>query len=266
MSGGGEKTVTKNVNEPFAEQKGYLTDLYSRAQKVSGTPTTYWPYPTYANESPFSIAGRNAMGNAAAQPSPYLGPAAGQAGATLNGDFLSAGNPYLSSMFNSAAGDVTRNYQQAVMPGIASRYGQAGRVGSPEQMKAEGIAQQGLGTSLQQLAAGIYGPAYESERNRQVQTLGLAPSLEDSRFVAPGKAVTAGALGEAREQKVLDDWIAHFEYKRDEPYNRLAQYSSLLGSPVTGTGSQTTRSGSSDQTAQYAQAAAALASVFAQAF
>lgn len=93
----------------------------------------------------------------------------GQLSATAGGSYLGS-NPFLDSVFKQGAGQVTDAYQTAVDPGIKGRMAADGRFGSGAYQNAEGQAQKNLGNTLSGLASSIYAPAYESERNRQLQS------------------------------------------------------------------------------------------------
>ena len=265
MGGGGdEKTVTRNVNEPFAEQKGYLENLYARATKRSEYPLSYYPFSTVTERQPYTQMGLDKAAALGMGSSPYREGVGAMADATFRGDYLSpSSNPWLQETFDVGAKSLGDAFNRTVMPGIAARYGAAGRVGSPDEMAAYGRAQEGLAEGLGQFATSLYGGAYDTERNRQIQLAQMAPSLEQARYGGAEALTRSGLLSEDYGQRVLDDWVNRFEFQRDEPDLRLARLSGLLGSPVTGSGVSTTkRSSGSDTTTQAIQAAAALGTLF----
>lgn len=92
--------------------------------------------------------------------SPYLN-------STAAGDYLNS-NPYLDAMYDTAARGVARTYQTATAPQTDSRYELAGRYGSGAMMNERQQNRLDLGTTLNDLASGIYGKSYESERDRMV--------------------------------------------------------------------------------------------------
>lgn len=88
---------------------------------------------------------------------------------TAGGGFL-GGNPYLDEQFKRASQGVTEQFNEATMPGINAAFGSAGRTGSGIQQEMVGEAQQQLGGALGNLATDIYGGAYDTERDRQLQS------------------------------------------------------------------------------------------------
>lgn len=99
-----------------------------------------------------------------------------QLAGTAQGNFLGS-NPYLDDAFNNAASNVTQQFNETVMPGIAAQFGSAGRTGGGIHSQTVGNAAGQLGDSLSQLASDIYAPAYESERNRQIDAAGTLGQL-----------------------------------------------------------------------------------------
>jgi len=76
---------------------------------------------------------------------------------------------------------VTQSFNQDVLPNIAAQFGSAGRTGGGIHQQVVGNAGGELADSLSGLAANIYSPAYESERNRQLQAAQGAESADFSR-------------------------------------------------------------------------------------
>lgn len=99
----------------------------------------------------------------------------GQLGATAGGGYLAGSpgaNPWLDSVYDTAARKVQDTYQTSIAPSIASDMEAQGRFHSGAQYNAQGQAEKHLLDSLGGLASSIYAPAYESERGRQVAAAG----------------------------------------------------------------------------------------------
>ncbi len=90
---------------------------------------------------------------------------------TAGGNMLNA-NPYLDQTYDKAAGAVTRNFNEAVAPSIASQFSLSGRTGSNAHSETFGRAADRLGDNLSGLATDIYGGNYATERDRQLQAAG----------------------------------------------------------------------------------------------
>lgn len=101
----------------------------------------------------------------------------------LQGNFLGA-NPYLDQTFNKAALQ-TQNQ-------LASQFAGNGR----NIDASEGLRSQ----QLNDLATGIYGGAYDSERNRMQQSIGMAQGLANQDYVDLGQLAGVGAQREGLAQ------------------------------------------------------------------
>lgn len=84
-----------------------------------------------------------------------------------------APNPYLQQQGQAIIGDVTRNLQNNILPGINSGAQLAGGFGGSRQGIAQGLAIQGATRDTSNALAGLYGNAYESDANR-TNSMGIA--------------------------------------------------------------------------------------------
>ncbi|WP_373089293.1 hypothetical protein [Zhongshania sp.] len=128
-----------------------------------------------------------------------------QLGQTIGGEFLGA-NPYLQN--------VAARAQQGAMSGINATFGGAGRTGG-------GLHQQALAEGLGNVAAGIYAPAYESERSRMLAATQMAPQQLAGQL----------GIGGVMEAKDLEQQLA--------PYTQLQRYGQLITMPGGGTSTVT---------------------------
>lgn len=111
----------------------------------------------------------------------------------LGGGYLN-GNPYLSGMVDSANRDVTRQFKDAVMPGLASQFSLAGRYGSGAQSQGISDATRNLGQTLTDNATNIYGANYANERAIQDASAGRLSGLQSG--AAQGlSGIQSGAAG-----------------------------------------------------------------------
>ncbi len=104
-------------------------------------------------------------------------------------------NPFLDQMFDNAASRVTEKFNDEVLPGISSQFANAGGTGSGIRGEITTDAAGELSQTLGQMAGNIYGSAYESERDRQMQGLGLGLQERGQNI---GAAATSGQQDIAR--------------------------------------------------------------------
>jgi hypothetical protein len=106
---------------------------------------------------------------------------------TLSGGFLGS-NPWLDQTFNRAALG-TQNQ-------LASQFAGRGRNISASQDLRSG--------QLNDLATQIYGGAYDAERNRQQQVLGMSPGLAQGQYADLDRLLGVGQMQEGYQQQNLD--------------------------------------------------------------
>ena len=153
---------------------------------------------------------------------------------TLGGYFTQPEtNPFLRSTYDTAANAVTENYQRAVVPDITSRFARAGQTLSGGRQGAMTRANEALGDSLSDLATNIYGQNYARERALMDRAADRAFGYEDQAMRRIAGLRDIGSEDLDYRQRRLDEEINRFEFERDEPFNRLGRYASLIGQPVS---------------------------------
>lgn len=79
-------------------------------------------------------------------------------------------NPYLNEQIAALGNDLSTNLNQNIMPGLRSGAAVAGGFGGSRQGIAEGLAANGVTSTLGNQAAGLRGTAFENAQNRMYQT------------------------------------------------------------------------------------------------
>jgi len=187
-------------------------------------------------------------------------------------------NPYLDAAYNRAAGKMTQNFQQSVMPGLqGSMIGQGKGMGS-QRNQAAGQMQQNLLGELSGLGTDIYGGAYEQDMGRRAQafeaergrrydasgnqmgyTQNMLPQLADLRGQEFADADRRMMLGEGqrnladenRRRTFVNDQN-RFNFQEQQPM----QFAAYQDTATAGTGTTTSPTGVyNDPWAQVAGAA-----------
>jgi hypothetical protein len=120
----------------------------------------------------------------------YLDPRAQQHLNNMEKKFLNYGdkylqpNPYLDKMYGNAAGQVTRQFNESVLPGVSAKFGMSGRSGSGGMMNAVGTAYNELGQNLTGMAANLYGQDYTNSRNLAAQNYMNERNLYNQSYLA----------------------------------------------------------------------------------
>lgn len=163
MSGGSQTSSGVTRVEPPSYQLPYLQSGLQNAQNLYNQNGGNAPVVPFAPQTEQAL---NLTQQRALQGSPVTGSAQQYVTRSLQGGFLGQ-NPYLDQTFNQAA--------LATQNQLASEFARGGR---------DVEASQGLRSQqLNNLATGIYGGAYENERNRMQGVLPFAQSLANQDYM-----------------------------------------------------------------------------------
>jgi hypothetical protein len=226
----------------------YLETGLKRAQELflTGPQPTFFTGQTFVSPSEQTLAALTQQEEAARLAAPILQQAQqayqqslGQIGTTAAGGFL-GGSPFREQLIQAATRPLVQQYEQTVMPTIASGFSRAGRYGSGAMEQAQARATEAFGRSLGDVAATVAGQDYARERGLQQQAqlaqaaLGqAAPSFFQSAFL-PSQALSQ--VGAAREQiaaQPLQESMQRFQFNQMLPYQQLQGFlSSVYGSPM----------------------------------
>jgi hypothetical protein len=102
-------------------------------------------------------------------------------------------NPYLDANIDTAMGDVTRNYTNAVVPGLESRMSQSGMLGSSVEQGMQGDAHRDLVDRLGSVENSMRMGDYQNERGLQQQAGMALPGAYGQEI----NTALAGAGGQA---------------------------------------------------------------------
>jgi hypothetical protein len=167
------------TTQPPAFQLPYLQYGLGQAKSAydqGGAPVI--PFSPYSEQALTGVAQRAQTG------SPLVSSAQDYAQKSLQGGFLGS-NPYLDATFNKAA--------LATQNQLASQFAGAGRnVGASEGVRSQ---------QLNDLATGIYGGAYNQERQLQQGVLGSVLPLANQDYVDLGQLGNAGSAVEGKAQE-----------------------------------------------------------------
>ena len=235
MSSGGSQTTVQRT-EPWSGQVPYLlgdpkkdiSGLFPEANRLYSEPgPLYYPGQTVAPFSPEHEMGLQAQAARALYGSPLNTAGADELQRTLAGGYLN-GNPYLQSAIDAASRGVTRNYQNAVAPGIDSAFSLAGRYGSGAHLAAHDVAQQNLAGQLGDLAGNLGYQNYAAERGNMLNAVNMVPTYAAQDY---NDIAQLNAVGQAREQmaqSLINDQIARWNFAQQQPADKLRQYAALV--------------------------------------
>lgn len=217
MAGGSApKQTATNSNEPWSGVKPYLLDLYkSASEDVYKNPQEFYPGQTYANLSPQQQQALTGIEQRAVAGSPLVDSAQGAMQRTLNGDYLAAGNPYMSAL-SQGIGD-------AVQQNVGARFAGAGRrMGSPGEVQT-------FSRDMANALAPYQFQTYGQERQLMQNAAQIAPALAQSDYADLDRLLGVGSAWQQQDQAAINEAMARFQFAQDEPMQRLSQFGTLLG-------------------------------------
>jgi len=247
MSGPSDTQTTIQKSEPWAQQIPYLTGdpkkgiagLFPEANRLyQSAGPLYYQGQTVADMSPERAAALAAQAARAQSGSPLTAAGATELGKTLGGAYLNA-NPYLQSAIDAASRGVTRNYQDAVAPGIDSAFSLAGRYGSGAHVAAHDAAEQNLAAQLGDLAGNLGYQGYATERANMLNALSAVPAYAQADYADIAQLSDVGRQREAMAQALINDQIARWNFEQQMPADKLRQYAGLVQGNLGGTTSTT---------------------------
>lgn len=218
--GGGESRTIQNIPE---ELKPLATKYASDAINLSNQAYTPYTGQRFAGLNNTQQQGLDAITQRATQGSQTINNAEGQLNQIIAGGNT---NPYLDSMVSRAQDSVRSQFNTG-----AVNSGSFGNAGLTEQF------QKGLGD----VATQMYGQAYDGDRARQMQGIGMAQQFGNQAYQDAGQLLNAGQLMQDQQQQGLDFGYQQFQEQQNDPYKKLAAMSGVFGS-FPGQSSTTTQS------------------------
>jgi hypothetical protein len=215
--GGGGSTTTQSIPE---ELKPLASAYATKAMDLSNDPYQSFNWMNrFENFNSDQNAALKAMTDRASQGSGTINNAEGQLNQIIQGGQT---NPYLDQMVNKAQDSVRSQFNTG-----AVNSGSFGNSGLQEQF------QKGLSDT----ATSMYGQAYETDRARQMQGIGMAQQFGNQAYTDADQMMKAGQVKQDLSQGVRDYLYQDFKEKENLPYKQLAAMSGVFSS---GLGSQTT--------------------------
>lgn len=221
--GGGPQSSTTTANIP--EELKPLASRYAQdAIALSDRPYQSFQGQRFADLNSTQNAGIGAIQDRAMNGSATINNAEQALNQNITGGQT---NPYLDQMVGRAQDSVVSKFNTG-----AVNSGSFGNSGLQEQFAGQ----------LGDVASSMYGNAYETDRNRQMQSIGMAQQFGNQAYTDAGQLLNAGQLQQDQQQQGLDFGYQQFQDQQNDPYRKLAAMSGVFGS-FPGQSSTTTQSG-----------------------
>lgn len=239
----GKSSQSTQSKAPWKRQRKYLKEIYASAQEAFGQPLEYFPDSTVAPRSAKMQAGIESQFQLGQEGSQVAREARGYSGDVLSGRYLDpASNPNLQKTFEAASARMTEGFQRGAMPLSLTASGMGRSLGGSSRSNRNRFLGDSLARGQADLSANIFGGAYQTERGMMEAARAGAPGLQASEYADRQAMMGAGAQEEMLSQRQLDDMVARHEFEQGEPWQRLGLYSGMIGAPVEGRVTTSTKS------------------------
>jgi hypothetical protein len=229
MKGGGGSSSTTTVQkaDPWGGVQPYLSSVFSRAQDLSQTPSTYFPGQTYAEFDPLQTQAFQSQLGAADQMGGQLADLYSAQQSALQSTDV-ANNPYIAGQADVIERRLNRNLMENLLPSITSQARLTGNVGGSRPEIARGIATRGTQESLGDALAQLYGGAYGQGLEAQGRAMALAPQTLQTSLLPSQIYGQVGSQLQGQEQLGIDEAMQRYAYEQNAPWAALERYSNLL--------------------------------------
>ncbi|MCW5668136.1 MAG: hypothetical protein KIT86_00655 [Hydrogenophaga sp.] len=221
--GGGDSTTVQNIPE---ELKPLASAYASKAINMSNQGFTPYTGERFAELNPTQMQGIDAITQRATQGSQTINNAEAALNQNIQGGQT---NPYLDQMVGKAQDSVRSQFNTG-----AVNSGSFGNSGLQEQF------QKGLGD----VATSMYGQAYDQDKQRQMQSIGMAQQFGNQAYQDAGQLLNAGQIQQDQAQQQKDFGYQQFQEQQNLPYKQLAAMSGAFsGAPGQSTTTSSTGGG-----------------------
>lgn len=215
MGGGGGGGPASTTTQNIPEELRPLASKYAQ-DAIALSNQSYTPFTgqRFADLNSTQNAGIGAIQDRALNGSQTIDNAEGQLNNIIAGGNT---NPYLDSMVGRAQDSVRSQFNTG-----AVNSGSFGNSGLQEQF------QQGLGD----VASQMYGQAYDGDRARQMQGIGMAQQFGNQAYTDAGQLLNAGQIQQDQSQQQADFGYQQFQEQQNDPYKRLSAMAGVFqGAP-----------------------------------
>lgn len=239
--GGGGNSQTTNDLDPNVVP--YVRDALSKQQGLynEGAPE-YYAGQTYLDPNANQTNAMNQIATQANAGSPVLNNATDLGNSMIQGDYLSATNPYFNSVMNTAGRKATDMYNTATN-NTFSDVSQAGRYGSNAHANLQAGNAGKLAESLADTAGQYAYGNYSAERANQNQAMGQAQNLASNQYYDANQLMNAGNVQAGFDQTALNADIARHDYGQNAGQQHLSNYTNAVWGAPMGSTSTTSNSG-----------------------
>jgi len=250
--GGGNTTTTTTAQLPKYAQP-YATQLLERGAGLSNK--AYQPYQgqRIADLNSSQQAGINRTQSQALNGFQGQRDVGNLYQQTVRGDFLNPdSNPYLQATFDTAAGRMAQAYKNGTAAQTDANFGRAGAFGGSAWRQQVQGNENAFGDALANLATNTYGQNYNTERNNQMNAMGMASGMQDLGYNDATKLIGAGDIQRSYQQDLLNQGYGDWQAAQNQEYANLDVLNKALAGSVGNAGQTFTTGANPYQTNNFA--------------
>lgn len=253
--GGGSTTQTTKVELPDYVDP-YAKILMNRAYELSNGTMPVFAGERTAGLNSDQMAAINGIRERALNGAPDINAARSGLTSTIQGDYMrdsqsnpyAGANPYLDQAIQKTQGDIARNYAAGTGAQTLAQFRNSGAFGGSAMQETQDMQNRALGDALSNAGNSMRMQDYDiqrqiaaqdmdrnnanwnAERQRQMQAIGLAPSLANTDYQNYQALLGAGDIQRDWSQSQINDTIARWSEATGQPYQQLE----LLANGITG--------------------------------
>lgn len=220
--GGGTTTTTQSIPD---ELKPLASAYAGKAMDLSDDAYNPYGQQRYADLNATQNQGLQAMTARAQNGSRTINNAEAALNQNIQGGQT---NPYLDQMVSKAQDSVRSQFNTG-----AVNSGSFGNSGLQEQF------QKGLSDTATQM----YGQAYDADKSRQMQSIGMAQQFGNQQYTDAEQMLKAGQIQQDQSQQGLDFNYQQFQDQENLPYKQLAAMSGVFGTNLGSTSTSSQKGG-----------------------
>ena len=208
------------IKDPVKENLRTARTLYSDVPP-------FFPFSTVAPTAPERLQGRQMLQGINF---PQLLDEAQQGiSGFLSGDFLDPNrNPALQQNIRSAIRPVRQQFKREVLPGIDAQAESLGTVGGSQKAIERGLATEGFGNAIGDIAGDLVGQNYAQALGIQGDIIGNLPNIFAGLGTPTGIFNRQADTVEGEDQQLIDAARQRYDYETTAPYQYLRDYNNLL--------------------------------------
>jgi len=222
--GGNTQTTTQSVAPEF---QPLATAVGQRALEIGNMPYNPYPYSMVAGLNPYQFQGMDMIAQQAGDnrlPQQAQNTLGGVLSGAVSNPYMGS-NPYLEQNIQNTLGDMTRSYNQNVVPAMDARALKSGSFGNSGLAQAEVESRRALQDNLGRTSANMRMQDYgmqqqlaESGLNRMMGGLNMAPSIYGLGYAGANQMLGAGGMMQNQAQKTIDAQYKQFQEAQNWPF------------------------------------------------